>query len=70
MKQTHRRSYPDLKAWREDHGLSQKEAAQILLVSRESYSRYERGARFVKGSLAKRLTITTGVPLEVISGAA
>ena len=64
---THR-SYPDLKTWRKSLDLNQREAAVLLGVSQKQYSRFERGERFVKGKLAKKLMTRTGVPLEVLAG--
>lgn len=64
------RSYPDLKTWRDAHELCQREAAEQLGISQKSYSRFERGQRFVKGELAARLMDQTGVPLEVLVGVA
>lgn len=63
-----RRSYPDLKTWRTANRLSQREAAEVLEISQESYSRFERGRRFVKGELAERMMTQTGVSLEVLVG--
>jgi transcriptional regulator with XRE-family HTH domain len=66
---TQRRGYADLKAWRDDMELSQAEAAEMLGLSQKSYSRFERGQRFARGPIAKRLVKRTGVPLEVLVGA-
>lgn len=68
MKRLAQRSYPDLKTWRAAHTFSQREAAEHLAISQKSYSRFERGERFVKGELAKQLMAQTGVPLEVLAG--
>ena len=70
VRATSRRSYPDLKTWRESHEWSQQEAAAHLSISQKAYSRLERGQRFVKGELAKRLMDQTGVSLEVLVGVA
>ncbi len=68
MKRLTKRSYPDLKTWRAANALGQREAAEQLGISQKSYSRFERGQRFVKGELAKQLMARTGVPLEVLAG--
>lgn len=64
------RPYADLKAWREAHGFSQHEAARLLKMSQTTYSRLERRARALSGKRAKDIMRTTGVPLEVLVGAA
>lgn len=65
-----RKSYGNLRQWREAQGLSQAEAAEILEISQKSYSRFETGQRYVKGPLAARLMARTGVALEVLVGVA
>lgn len=65
-----RRSYPDLRTWRKALGLRQVEAAAQLGISQKSYSRFERRQRFARGPLVLRFMSETGVPLEVIVGAA
>lgn len=64
------RSYPNLKTWRDDQAMNQRDAAARLGISQKAYSRFERRERFVKGELAKRLMARTGVPLEVLTGVA
>lgn len=70
MKKGTQRPYSDLRAWREAHGLSQHEAAKRLRISQSVYSRLERRARACYGEKAKRIMEATGVPLEVLVGAA
>jgi len=65
-----RRSYPDLATWRAAMGLSQEQAATILNMSQAFYSRLERRTVTARGPRAKRITEQTGVPLEVLVGAA
>jgi len=67
---TNGRTYANLLSWRRDLRLSQTEAAKILGMSQKSYSRLETGQRFVKGKVAAQLMDRTGVPLEVLVGAA
>lgn len=68
VRTTSPRSYPNLKTWREAKDFGQREAADHLGISQKSYSRFERGERFVKGKLAERLMARTGVSLEVLVG--
>lgn len=65
-----KRSYPTLAAWRESWGLSQAEAARLLAISQTRYSRLERGTQPASGKLAKRVRHLTGVPLDILVGAA
>jgi transcriptional regulator with XRE-family HTH domain len=64
------RPYPDLKTWRDANGLSQREAAKYLGMSQIGYSRFERRVRFMRGQKAKGIVKKTGVPLEILVGAA
>lgn len=70
MAQTPSRPYPDLATWRAAQGLSQHAAARKLGISQTYYSRLERGVQAARGPVAKRLMAATGVPLEVLVGAA
>lgn len=65
-----KQTYSSLKAWREDHDLSQREAARILGVSQAGWSKIELGIRRPRRDLAKRLLKKTGVPVEVLMGLA
>ena len=62
--------YPDLRAWRLALGISQADAALLLGVSQTQYSRLERRTNWIKGPTAKRVMEKTGVPLEILTGAA
>lgn len=62
--------YPTLKAWRDEKGLSQMEASRVLEISQTAYSRLERGVNFTRGKRAKAIWRQTGVPIEVLVGAA
>lgn len=64
------RPYPTMKAWRESHGLNQREAGEWLGVTQTMYSRFERGLKVPHGAQAKHVMTMTGVPLEVLVGVA
>lgn len=64
------RPYPTLKAWRQAHGYSQRQAAAILNISQGYYSRLETRTQPARGRLAARIMSQTGVPIEVLVGAA
>jgi DNA-binding XRE family transcriptional regulator len=57
-----------LKAWRVARGINQRTAAQALGMSQAHYSRLERETHFAKPTLAKRLSVLTGLDLEVLLG--
>ena len=61
---------PSLRAWRLERALSQLDAAAVLGISQTLYSRLERGTVSTKGTTAKRIVLVTGVPLEILVGAA
>lgn len=65
-----KRTYPNLKTWRGEMGLSQREAAARLRVSQPVYSRLERQTRAPKPDIAKRISLEAGVPLESVLGIA
>lgn len=62
--------YPTLKAWREAANLNQRDAARLLGISQTYYGRLERGVQSARGKKAKAFTQKTGVPVEVLVGAA
>lgn len=64
------RPYPDLKSWRRAYGYSQDQAAKILGISQTYYGRLERRIQTATGKRAKQIMDVTGVPLEVLVGAA
>lgn len=64
------RPYPDLATWRDARGWSQQEAAGFLGISQTFYSRLERRTQSARGKQAKVIMDKTGVPLEVLVGAA
>ena len=64
------RPYPDLFTWREAKRLSQTDAAKLLGISQSTYSRMERGVKFLRGPIAKRIMEQTGVSLEKLVGVA
>ena len=59
-----------LKDWRDTQRLSQLEAAEIFGISQKTYSLLERGHRYAKGPVAKRIVAVTGLPLAQVVGAA
>lgn len=65
-----RRTYPNLKTWRSERGISQHEAARLLGISQTYYNRLERGLTVATWGTAKRILQITGVPLETIVGLA
>lgn len=70
MKATRTRPYPDLKAWRVAQGLSQQQAADFLGISQGYYCRLETRSQTARGKLAAAIMGKTGVPIEVLVGAA
>lgn len=64
------RPYPDLATWREAQRLSQHKAAEFLGISQTYYGRLERRLQAARGKRAKEIMAKTGVPLEVLVGAA
>jgi transcriptional regulator with XRE-family HTH domain len=70
---THKRSQNkprDLRSWRKDAGLSQRDAARQFGLSQPGWAKIELGQRHPRPDLAGRLTRATGVPLEVLMGIA
>lgn len=67
MKRIHR-PYPNLHAFREAHGLSQREAARQFGVSQSCWSKIELGQRIPRKELMEKLMTEAGVPLEVLAG--
>lgn len=65
-----KRAYPNLKTWRLNQRLSQREAAKKLGISQPLVSGLETGTKGVRAPLAKKIADVTGVPLEVLLGIA
>lgn len=63
-----KRAYPNLRTWRDDNRLGQREAARILGISQAFYSRLERGLYYPGRAKAKTIVEVTGVPLETVLG--
>jgi len=61
--------HADLLAWRQHVGLSQKDAAYLLGISRSQYSKLERQTHTTTAKRARRIVEKTGVPLESLMGA-
>lgn len=65
-----KRIYPSLAKWRDAERLTQEQAAQLLGVSQNYYSRLERSLQFPNRLLAKQIAERTGVALEHVLGVA
>lgn len=65
-----KRTYPNLRTWRRENALTQREAAELLEVSQPTYCRIERQVRAPKPLLAKEISLKAGVPLESVLGIA
>lgn len=63
------RPYPSLKAWRDAKDWTQQEAADFLGISQGQYSKLENG-RTPRSRDLRDLMAKTGVPIEVLVGAA
>ena len=70
MSKSMERAYPSLKAWRKAKRLTQIDAAKHLQMTQSHYSRLERGKVPAGGQMAVRVMERTGVPIEVLLGAA
>ena len=57
-----------LKAWRSARGINQRVAANALGISQTYYSKLEVGTHFPGRKLGKRLSVLTGLPVEVVLG--
>jgi transcriptional regulator with XRE-family HTH domain len=62
--------YSSLKAWRLSHGFSQHEAARFLEISQSYYHKLETHQQSPRRNMARKLTQTTGVPLDELMGIA
>lgn len=67
---TNPKSYPSLLQWRLALNLNQREAALVLGFSQGKYSRLERGVGVAVRDEARKIKARTGVPIEVLTGAA
>lgn len=63
-------TYPDLKTWRDDCEFTQDEAANFLGISRAQYCKLERRLTGTTGKRAGYIERRTGVPVDVLVGAA
>jgi transcriptional regulator with XRE-family HTH domain len=59
-----RRRFSSLRAYREAHSLTQKEAAARVPIAQGAWNRIERGLAIPRPALAHRLVALTGVPIE------
>ena len=64
------KTHPSLLTWRLSFNLSQREAAHILGITQQKYSRLERGIGIAVRDEARTIRERTGVPIEVLTGAA
>lgn len=67
---TNPRAFSSLLQWRLAVNLSQREAAAVLGFSQGKYSRLERGLGVAVRDEARKIRARTGVPIEVLTGAA
>jgi len=65
-----RRTYPNLKTWREAQGWSTREAARFLEISQTFYGRLERGEQVAVRDTLARIVDRTHVPVETLVGLA
>ena len=65
-----RGKFPNLLVWRLALNINQRDAATILGISQSKYSRLERGVGVAVRDEAKQIIARTGVPIEVLTGAA
>lgn len=65
-----KRIFPSLKAWRDEEGLTQEQAAEILGVSQGHYSKLEQRQLFAGKKLGKRISERARIPLENVLGIA
>lgn len=62
--------HSSLAAWRNAHGLDQREAAQKLGISQSYYSKLETHNAAPRPKLLKQVAERTGVPLDELMGIA
>lgn len=62
--------YPTLKAWRDAHGYTLQQAADILGEPLTSYYMWESGVRHPKPKTLRRIYERTGVSLAFLAGVA
>lgn len=53
-----------LRSWREDRGLKQEAAAELLGITKPTLSRYETGSRTPSLAQAAKLSEKTGIPIN------
>lgn len=63
-----KRIYPNLKAWRDEEGLTQEEAAAVLGVSQGHYSKLEQRQVYASKKLGKLISERARIPLENVLG--
>lgn len=70
MKHTITKSANPLRAWRDEHGFTQDQAAEFLGISAQSYGLIERRATSPRASMLKKLIAKTGLSFDELVGAA
>jgi len=70
VKKRRHAAYVSLRAWREAHQLSQRQAAQQFGITQGAWCKLEMGHRHARRDLLQRLRNATRVPLEVLTGIA
>ena len=65
-----KQTFPTLLAWRTSIGCSQQQAAYLLGISISQYKNLEYRRSGTTGKRAKFITAKTGVPVDVLVGAA
>jgi transcriptional regulator with XRE-family HTH domain len=64
------RTYPSLKHWRAARGFSQRDAAAFLGCSQSKYAKLELNRTAPRPKVGMAISQTTGVPFEIVMGAA
>jgi hypothetical protein len=69
-KRTARPQPRTLVEWRHSEGLAKYQAARVFNISGAHYGRLEAGTHFTTGPRAKIISAITGIPVDVLVGAA
>lgn len=67
MKKRIQPRFKSLLAWREAHGLNQRDAADHLGITQGAYQKAEVGLVTPRRVALKRIVAITGVPVEVLA---
>lgn len=60
--------YPNIRALREDHDLSQQQVAQMLGMSQTGYSKYETGENDIPTAILIQLSTFYGTSVDYLLG--